>query len=216
MAMKRKINIGDKYGMLTLIEWSTSSRKSMFTCDCGNKIEAVPSEVRTGRTVSCGCKRKGKPLTHGHCINRERESLYDVWLGIKQRCKNPKNKSFDLYGGRGIGICKEWDNSYDVFREWSVLNGHKTGLCIDRKDNNMGYYPNNCHWTTNKINCNNTRKNRSLTYNGETHTISEWAEITGITRSTISARINNYGWSVERTLSEVPLKGNNQFTKTNK
>jgi hypothetical protein len=213
MAMKRKIDVGDKYGMLILIEWKTPPQKSIFKCDCGNLTESIPSDVRKGRTVSCGCKRKNKPKTHGYCIGGKIEKLYYVWTSMKQRCGNHKNKDYPLYGGRGISVCSEWVNSYSNFREWAMSNGYRDNSCIDRQENDGNYEPSNCKWVTNKENCNNTRKNNLLIYNGEAHCISEWSEITGISRSTISARVNSYGWDVKRALTEPASKGKNQFTK---
>jgi hypothetical protein len=115
-----------------------------------------------------------------------------------------------MYGGRGITVCNEWED-YSTFKKWAMQNGYKEGLCIDRIDNFKGYSPDNCRWTTNKINCNNTRKNNNLTFNNETHTLSEWAGITGISRETLNARINEYEWSVERALTEPSFKGKNQY-----
>jgi hypothetical protein len=213
MAMKRSMNVGDKHGMLTLIEWKVAPQKSIFRCDCGNLTESIPSAVKTGKTVSCGCKRKGLPLKHGYCLEKKKEKLYMVWCSMKQRCHNPKNKDFKSYGGRGISVCKEWINDYAAFSRWARANGYIESVYIDRISNNGNYSPDNCRWITNKENCNNTRKNNFLTHNGKTHSLTEWSEITGLSRLTISARINEYGWDVERALTEKAKKGKNQFTK---
>jgi len=103
------------------------------------------------------------------------------------------------YGGRGIKICDEWD-SYEAFRDWSLANGYEEGLSIDRIDNDGNYEPSNCRWVDAKTQGNNRRSNNNLTYNGDTHTIKEWSEITGINWSTIKERLKQ-GWTVERALS---------------
>ena len=76
--------------------------------------------------------------------------LYNIWKLMKRRCYNPKCKEFKNYGGRGISICEEWRNSFPLFAEWALLNGYAENLCIERVENNEGYYPENCKWTTAK------------------------------------------------------------------
>ena len=126
--------------------------------------------------------------------------LYDIWHGIKARCYNPNNRAYKRYGGRGITMCDEWRDSFAAFRDWAVANGYSDQLTCDRKDTNGSYTPDNCRWVTPKTQANNRRDNRLLTHDGQTHTISEWAELTGINKKTIYARIDRYGWDVKRTL----------------
>ena len=82
---------------------------------------------------------------------------------MKQRCLNPKSKAYVHYGGRGITVCDEWKDSYDAFYKWAVANGYdenaSRGQCtIDRIDNDKGYSPDNCRWTTMLVQNNNQRK----------------------------------------------------------
>ena len=118
--------------------------------------------------------KKGN-LKHGYGNYGNR--LYKTWRDIKERCGNPNIKN---YGGRGIKVCPEWENDFLVFREWALNNGYSDDLTIDRIDVNGNYEPSNCRWATNKAQANNRRSNILITYNGETHTISEWSDITGI------------------------------------
>ena len=127
-----------------------------------------------------------------------RERLNWVWLEMRQRCKNPKHHAYKYYGGRGIKICKEWD-SYKTFRDWAAMTGYnanaKRGECtLDRIDPDGNYEPLNCRWVSMKEQGNNRRNNHYITVNGITHTLSEWAEVTGIKRKTIQKRIEK-GWS---------------------
>lgn len=85
-----------------------------------------------------------------------------------------------------------------------MSHGYKEGLTINRIDNNNNYCPDNCRWATPLVQGNNTSRNHLLTYNGETHTMSEWAKIINIDYSTLRSRLNDSGWSVEKALT-TPL-----------
>lgn len=127
-------------------------------------------------------------------------NLYRVFNAMIERCGKSNAKNYHNYGGRGIKVCDEWIGNYQAFCDWALANGYKKGLQIDRIDNNGNYEPSNCRWVTQKQNCNNTRFNTLLTYNGKTHTMTEWSEITGINLTTLSSRINR-GWSIEKSLT---------------
>lgn len=141
-------------------------------------------------------------LTHGQRNTR----LYHIWTSMKQRCCNPNHKYYDLYGGRGISVCEEW-LQFEPFYEWAKSNGYNDKLTIDRKDNNKGYSPENCRWTTQKVQCNNRRNNVMLTCNGKTQTLTQWSEELGIGIDTLWRRMNVYGWDVEKTLTEKVVRG---------
>ena len=80
--------------------------------------------------------------------NRTKTPLYKVWTGMKQRCLNTNANRYDRYGGRGIQVCSEWQNSFEVFEKWMLENGYKNGLTIDRKNNDGNYNPLNCRLCT--------------------------------------------------------------------
>lgn len=173
-------------------------------CDCGNICLATTKVLRNGDKQSCGCLRREmlteRNYKHGGSVRNQQERLYHIWLDILRRCKNPKRRNYKDYGGRGIKVCEEWENSYLSFRTWALNNGYNDTLTIDRIDNNGNYCPENCRWVTMKEQNNNKRNNHYITYNGETHTVSEWLEITGIKHSTMYQRLRN-GWSIEEALT---------------
>lgn len=140
-------------------------------------------------------------------------NLYRVFNSMVERCTKPTTKNYHNYGGRGIKVCDEWIGNYQAFCEWALDNGYKKGLQIDRIDNNGNYEPSNCRWVTPKQNSNNARFNRLLTCNGETHTMSEWSEITGIIQTTISSRIRR-GCSDEEALT-TPINKSKSRNKKN-
>ena len=127
---------------------------------------------------------------------------YMIWKDMRKRCNNPKSKGFARYGGRGITVCKEWDDFEVFLRDVGPKPQSEDKITLDRIDNNRGYEPGNCRWVTNKVNCRNQEKTRFLTFNGETRCIADWAEHLGIRRKLIHERIDTYGWSVERALTE--------------
>lgn len=170
------------------VEW-------LCKCDCGGVKWVRSSHLRSGHTSSCGCEK-------GHFSHRESDTrLYHIWAGMISRCMNVSHKQYEHYGRRNIKVCKEWLD-YVAFRDWAMANGYEDNLSIDRINNDGSYCPENCRWATAKQQANNTRKTRLLTFNGDTHSVSEWARILGIKQSTLSMRINKYGWSVEKALGK--------------
>ena len=200
---------GQRFGRLTVIERAANNgTKTMWECkcDCGNTKVVSGSNLKNGNVKSCGCYwrdvvpkvNQEKNFRHGDSGTK----LHKVWANMRYRCNNPRCKCYDNYGGRGISICAEW-SSYENFRDWALRNGYAEGLSIDRIDNDGNYEPANCRWVSMKTQINNRRVSRMLTYNGASHTISEWSEITGIKWSTINERLKN-GWTIEKALSKAP------------
>jgi len=84
--------------------------------------------------------------------------LYNVWSDIKKRCLNKNNKDYKNYGARGISIHDDWIDDFKSFYNWAIKNGYSAGLSIDRKDNDLGYAPNNCKFSTPIEQIHNRRK----------------------------------------------------------
>ena len=108
------------------------------------------------------------PYVHGETNTK----LYNVWRGMKRRCTEKTNSGYANYGGRGIKICKEWENDYISFRDWALCNGYiesklsRNNISIDRIDNDGNYEPCNCRWVTNTIQHRNTRRIMSTNKSG--------------------------------------------------
>lgn len=194
---------GQKFNKLTVIKLIKKG-KWLCKCDCGNETIVFTSNLTTGHTKSCGCNKKenGENLrTH----NLSKSRLYKIWKDIKERCYNKANKSYNNYGGRNILVCNEWKNDFKTFYDWAFANGYNENAeymkcTIDRIDVNKNYEPSNCRWIDIKTQQRNKRNNRLITYNGETHCISEWAEKLNVKYYTLWARINIYGWSIDKAL----------------
>lgn len=108
------------------------------------------------------------------------QKLYQAWLRMIHRCCDSNYASYHRYGGRGIAICTEWKYSFENFLTWSLENGWKSNLSLDRIDNDNDYCPSNCRWVTSKIQARNRSTCVYLTHNGETKSLIEWCEIYGV------------------------------------
>lgn len=199
--------VGQRVERLTVIERVSKNGRGFYNCkcDCGNYILARQDQLKNGSTKSCGCynvdraKRGDNRRVHGKHGTR----LYRIWQAMHARCYIKTNPAFKNYGGRGIAICSEWVKDFQAFYDWSMANGYDDSLTIDRIDVNGNYEPNNCRWATKAEQAVNTRVNRYLTYNGETHTISEWSRILGMSSGVIGWRMR-HNWTVERALTTKP------------
>ncbi len=112
---------------------------------------------------------------------------YYSYCGMMNRCYNSKVANYEYYGGRGISVCEEW-HDIEEFEKWVFSSGYEKGLTLDRIDANGNYEPSNCRWATPKEQANNRRNTLYIEYEGESHTISEWAEIKGLNPKTINGR----------------------------
>lgn len=117
-----------------------------------------------------------------------RTKLYSVWANVKQRCYNTNHPNYKDYGGRGIAVCDEWLNSFQAFYDWSMVNGYKDTLTIDRIDVNSNYEPSNCRWVDRKQQANNRRRNIVIKFDKYNYTISQWAEILNLSQLTLASR----------------------------
>lgn len=181
---------GNRYGRLTVL--SENGRKGggvvwRCKCDCGNITDVRANHLKRGAVVSCGCYNSQVIRTH----DLSKTKLYHTYQNMKYRCENEDSDEYKNYGSRGIRVL--WNN-FESFYEWSMANGYKDGLTIDRIDVNGDYSPTNCRWATMKQQCRNRRTNVIIEYLGEKHCLSEWAEITNQPYARLQSRYRR-GWS---------------------
>ena len=176
----------DKLVALRQTEQRSSARYVMWECkcDCGNIVVVSSRALISGNTKSCGCL---KVQTNSERLTKwytdEEKDLSSRFSNIKQRCYNPHDTNYKDYGGRGIYVCDEWLKDTRLFVEWSLNNGFKKELTINRIDNDGPYAPWNCEWTDFTHQANNRRTNINVEINGEMHTIADWARLSGINYS---------------------------------
>lgn len=177
---------GKIFGRLTVIgppNTELSQFRYPVICTCGNTCLVFGTNLRNGHTTSCGC------IKNRNLVN---SPIYKVWQSMKQRCNNPASQAFKHYGGRGIKICASWESSSETFINWAIVNGWKKGLELNRKDNNKGYYPENCDFVSRRKNMQNTRlQERSKNLPGVTRFHRKFAARIGLNKKTIPFGLYN-------------------------
>ena len=191
--------VGVRWGRLTVIGLSLKKNGSQrlwdCVCDCGKTIAVYHANLVSGATKSCGCWHKEwilhKFTKHG-LSNKIPE--YNIWNGIKQRCRNPNTKQYKDYGGRGISICDRWNDFSNFIKDMGFRPTNKHS--IERLDVNGNYEPQNCIWLLIKDQSKNRRDIRYLTINGVTKTIMDWAKENNIRPGLIKDRIDILKWPI--------------------
>lgn len=180
---------GKRFARLTVIQFSGFGNRTTVwdcLCECGQRKAVTAVSLVTGNTKSCGCLKSeyaaARFTTHGMRYRRE----YNIWLCAKNRCSNPHFIHYSDYGGRGITMCKEWRDSFEQF--FADMGPCPPRLSLDRRDNESGYSKQNCRWATIRTQNLNQRRTVRATHNGETLSLSEWAERTGIPYMTLYSR----------------------------
>jgi hypothetical protein len=200
----------EKYGLLTPIEYSYSKKRNsdqfwLFKCDCGIEKIIRLYDVSRGKTNSCGCLRK-KQLAERNKSNVKHgyfgTPTYDSWASIIERCCNTNSGNYHMYGAKGITMCQKWRESFEEFLK--DMGERPEGFSIDRINVYGDYEPGNCRWANAKTQANNRTNNRKISFNNQILNLSEWSDITGIKPSTISKRIDKYGWPIEEALTRKP------------
>lgn len=177
-----------------------SPRRWLCKCVCGKQIVAIQANLRNGHTRSCGCLLRDFSSTNNLKHGKTGTPEFTTWVSMRGRCYNPNNHAFRDYGGRGITVCDSWRDSFEAF--YSDMGPRPfPRASVDRIDNNGPYSPENCRWTDRLTQANNCRKNRFLSHDGLTLTLSQWAKRQGIRPGTLWMRLRRYGWDAKRALS---------------
>ena len=131
-----------------------------------------------------------------------------VWRDMRSRCNRQKDSEYHNYGGRGIIVCERWKNFINFYAD---MGDPPKGLTLDRIDNDGNYEPSNCRWATRKAQNNNSRQNVIIEYQGQKHTISQWANKINISYRALYLRLRTHKWSIKRALTQSMKKRTNQI-----
>lgn len=150
--MKRIPMLGLTFGKLKVIsEVRVKKGRVLCVCKCGSRTFRKVSDLRRGKTSSCGCDWGSKRTRHGMWGTR----TYRSWHMMIQRATNPNDPRFADYGGRGIEVCDRWRDFENFYADMGL---RPDGKSIDRIDVDGDYEPSNCRWATPSEQQRNRRK----------------------------------------------------------
>lgn len=202
---------GRKFAYLTVLERDLSKKNGTYwicMCDCGN-IKSVRSDhLRKNLVKSCGCHNSKISSKNNSTHHDSKTRLYNIWCSMKGRCNNSNNDAYSNYGGRGIKVCDEWNDSFESFKEWANSSGYTDKLTIDRIDNDGNYCPENCKWSTYSEQANNRRSSNIIYIGLSKGTLSQWLKIYSMSHGVFYSRINA-GWTVESAITTPVGRGAN-------
>lgn len=207
--MQRNEWTGRRFGRLLVLKRAPSKNgctRWKVRCDCGT-VKIVFATALNGDTLSCGClgRERTKQRSTKHGLSSH--PLYHVYNGMMDRCYNANNPAFKNYGARGIGVCREWRGKPQAFIRWIEANGYAQGLDLDRKNNDKGYSPSNCHFVTRKQSNRNYRRNVLVTAWGVTKCVADWVTDPrcSVSRQGLRKRLAA-GWPPERAISSPSFR----------
>ena len=154
--------VGNRYGKLLVVErvGVDHRKQSLYkcVCDCGNEKVIRSYSIKYGNTKSCGCLRRevgakiGSIKKHGMV----KTPTHNSWSTMKERCLNPKSKSYMYYGGSDVQVCEKW-LTFEGFYE--DMGERPKGTSLDRINPFGDYTKENCRWADKYTQSHNKRKN---------------------------------------------------------
>jgi hypothetical protein len=194
----------ERFGLLTFVEEAGTNKHSKklwkLKCDCGEYTIAIASQVRSGKTQSCGhLKSAGNRRTHG----QRGSKLYIAWCNMKARCDNKSHAQYKDYGGRSIVYDPRWVD-FEIFAK-DVGTPPSNKHTLDRINNNGNYEVSNVRWAERSTQARNTRVNFWVELNGVKKCLYDWCDEHNISAGAVYRRLA-LGWDVEKALTTPKAK----------
>lgn len=202
--LPRKNLVGKRFGMLRVLTFAgrREGRGDSYwkcACDCGNESEASGYNLACGATRSCGCQIRIGLLKANTKHGKTGTIEYRLWAGVLTRCYNTKEQSYQHYGGRGITVCARWRGAGGFENFLSDMGPRPAkGLEIERRNNELGYAPDNCYWATKETQANNKRSTNWVVWEGKRMSLTLACRAAGLKYSTIYHRMRRKGCSFEQ------------------
>lgn len=213
--MSAKEIVGFTFGRWRVLGVSKRTKQRAYLvrclCECGTERDVTPTSLKKGTSVSCGCFRLQRVQETVRKHGLSRTPTYKSWRAMLGRCYDPGNASFEAYSAKGIYVCDRWRSSFENFVEDMGMRPSKSHS-IDRIDNDGIYSKENCRWATGFEQQANRAISITLTVNGETKPMAEWARIAGMQYQTLKARLRQ-GWAPEVAVTR-PLGSNSTAARS--
>lgn len=183
---------GKVFGRLTVLSrdgaTSNGETKWLCQCSCGVVKTLVGVCLRNGNTTSCGCYSKEVHKISNSTHGLGASPVYGVWRNMLNRCRNPNDKRWHCYGGKGVIVCPEWKD-FTTFHNWAMSSGFKEGLTLERKKVGGNYEPSNCTWIPRKEQIHNRTNTVKVLFNGQVIPIIKACRELNLNYSAVMARI---------------------------
>lgn len=169
-------------------------------CACGHH-KAVPTcSLRSGGVRSCGCLQREVAAASKFVHGMSRCQHYKIHHAMIDRCHNPRHRAFKNYGGRGIVVCERWRGENGLCNFIEDMGDVPPGYTIERKNNSLGYSPDNCIWATRKQQNRNMRITRLISHDGKTQCLTDWANESKMSVGMLWWRLKR-GWDFARAIT---------------
>lgn len=177
----------------------------LCVCDCGNSHRTTKGALMSGSSKSCGCFQREdlSARRRARALGLSNTKVYHAWVGMISRTSDIRDIGWRNYGGRGITVCEKWKSFLEFYNDMGEppTSRHSLG----RKDNEKGYFKDNCRWETQKEQTRNTRRNVILTVNGESKCAQDWSAVSGVKAGLIRARVKA-GWNHSKAIYQKSQK----------
>lgn len=200
-----KSHIGETHGIYTIIDMLDKKDKYghwiyKSVCNkCGFIKYSSYGNIASPSKIVTQCLHveiHGNYMIY-HNYTWSNKRIAGIFYKMMERCYNNSSDDYRWYGAKGIGVYEKWRDNPSLFEEWSINNGYKNNLTIDRINSSMDYCPENCQWITREENSRKAGKVTWITVGNETLTGRQWSEKLGLGINSINTFIRQRG--IEKT-----------------